>query len=224
MNYTFKSVAITSSNPVGEALNPTHTTGDFTISNRKGYEQPTVNGINEEVRWKFDFSKEIKDGDIDKKTEIISAVVNLTILTRHELVDTDQIVIENITPNKIIKKPFQSLENKPRQFTFVEFDLLNEGHTSEEIIKTLLNDGGILKVFYQGDSLMIRAELTLTTKQFAHQHIDTEIKVVAGKIVGGVGVDGGGGIIVNGEFIPIPPRNPFYQKLSQFAKDVKSKM
>lgn len=41
---------------------------------------------------------------------------------------------------------------------------------------------------------------------------------VVGKIFGGVAVDGGGGVLVNGQFHPVPPRGPEYQLLSALAQ------
>lgn len=45
---------------------------------------------------------------------------------------------------------------------------------------------------------------------------------IVGRVIGGVTVDGGGGVIVNGHFHPVPPRGPEYQLLSALGHALSS--
>jgi hypothetical protein len=45
---------------------------------------------------------------------------------------------------------------------------------------------------------------------------------IVGHLIGAVAIDGGGGIIVNGKFIPVPPRGPEYQLLSALSNALSS--
>ena len=45
---------------------------------------------------------------------------------------------------------------------------------------------------------------------------------IVGHVFGAVTVDGGGGIIVNGKFHPVPPRGPEYQLLSALSNALSS--
>lgn len=138
--------------------------GDFTITANDGNPAFTTlgDGVDETVRWNFDFNNDTNLNSFLSEGGLTSAVLSLTLSPRSGLITTDSTGIPSVAGIAIPNIPgIPSLG----QIGTVEFDLLDYGFNANSIL-TALSSGtqNSISWFYQDDAIISNAQLTLVSE------------------------------------------------------------
>ncbi|MEM7714468.1 MAG: PEP-CTERM sorting domain-containing protein [Cyanobacteria bacterium P01_A01_bin.68] len=138
--------------------------GDFTITANNGNPATTTlgDGVDETVRWNFDFSSDPNLNSFLSSGSLTSAVLSLTLSPRSGLITTDSTGIPGVGGIAIPNIPgIPSIG----QIGTVEFDLLDFGFNGGSILNALVSGTqNSIAWVYQDDAIISNAQLRLVSE------------------------------------------------------------
>jgi len=133
---------------------------DFLItSNNSRLNRATGDGEDELTEWNFDFKLDPNWLFFILNKSIKSAIMTLTISPKHPDIATDRLKINYSNLSDIRVLEIQQAE--VGQTKTIEFDLLNNGYTSENILRVLRDNDSIIPMHYQDDAIISFAKLEI---------------------------------------------------------------
>ncbi len=136
--------------------------GDFSLTANDGISSTRLgDGVNDTVRWNFDFSNDTNLNSFLSGGPLTSAVLSLTLSPRSGLITTDSTGIDGGSSVRI-----PDIQGIPSvgQIGTVEFDLLDFGFDANGILNALTSGtANSISWFYQDDAIISNAQLTLVS-------------------------------------------------------------
>ncbi|NRD46043.1 hypothetical protein [Corallococcus exiguus] len=164
--------------PTGTYPNPVKN-GDFIITGTGPTAIVVGEGVDEEVRWTFDFNADPAYQFFTQAQGLTSAVLTLTLTPKNQLVTTDMVVLD-VPGFDAIRAPIMTL---PVNVTStIRIDLLAQpSYTAGAILAALAAGKGRVPMRYANDSIVSSAKLELEQGVPACQYA---VKFVCGKSEG----------------------------------------
>ena len=163
-----KSVAIGSTTPIPVPPNQSINNGDFQItSNAADRNRATGDGVDEGTNWTFDLKTNAEWKYFSREGAIESAKLSITLSPKPGNFETDILRINYGSLGNVDPSTFRSIP--VGETRTVEIDLLASGYTSQELLRVLNDNNGVVPMLYGDDAIVSYAELEITQQLRSYQ-------------------------------------------------------